>query len=449
MAGGTWVAQDKKRPGAYINTKGVATEQPESSRGTVLLMDGVKHDWGKHGIIPLNAASKFKALLGSDLLDSQNKALRAVINSGASKVLYVNNNDGQKAIVKDDNLPFTFIAKYAGSKGNNIMVDVIKSLSGDTVTVKVIYDHVITSTQRITRADELMGDDYVDVSLTDNYADKFSKLSGEKTYQLAGGTSNYGNDTELLSEAISTNIFEVATTAGYPIDSNIHPLLSQMVEDLRNQEGYKVTAVVPGLVSTNYNAESTSVVINGYVLSDGTIVDTTSAAGYFAGASATVPYNQSLTYAEISGAVDTLPRMDNETITSAISNGKVVFSNRIDGSVVIEEDINSLTGFNNDKPQAFAKNRVIRTLDYIANDTKNVFEKSFIGKVTNNGTGQDLFKSNRVTALQNMQTEGMIEDFQPDDVQITAGDAKDSMVINLNIKPVDSMEKIYMTIAAN
>lgn len=60
MAGGNWVTQNKIRPGAYINTIGVDSPSADSYRGIVLLVDGVKHDWGNNGIIELDRGSNFK-----------------------------------------------------------------------------------------------------------------------------------------------------------------------------------------------------------------------------------------------------------------------------------------------------------------------------------------------------------------------------------------------------
>ncbi|MCL0330612.1 phage tail sheath C-terminal domain-containing protein [Apilactobacillus xinyiensis] len=450
MAGGTWKLQDKVRPGAYINTVGKPAPKDDSSRGIVLLMDGAKHDWGANGIIELNAGSDFKALLGADLDDDSNKALKETVKF-AQKVLYVNLNDGDKATLDIESVPWKFTAKYAGEKGNDITIDCIKNLDGNTYTVKYIYGTEITSTQKIQHANELMGDDFVDVQLKEDAESKLANVSGENATKLTGGTTKDLSDkvTDILSNALETSIFDVATTAGYPVESNIHSLLAQLVSDLRDKEGYHVTAVIPVLPSDNYNSESVSAVMNGVILNDGTTVERTYAAGFFAGASASIPFNQSLTYAEYPDAVDTIPQLSNDLIIQALKAGKVVFTNRRDGTVVIEQDINSLTKFTNTKPKYFAKNRIIRELDYIANYVKDMFEGSFIGKISNNVAGRDLFKAEVAKFLSRLQDMGCIENYVADDIEIERGKDKDAVMVNLAVQPVDSMEKLYMTITAS
>ncbi|KRM69224.1 sheath tail protein [Apilactobacillus ozensis DSM 23829 = JCM 17196] len=449
MAGGNWVTQNKIRPGAYINTIGVDSPSADSYRGIVLLVDGVKHDWGNNGIIELDRGSNFKKELGSDLEDDSNKALRETVKS-AQKVLYLNFNDGEKASLVDNSLPWKFTAKHAGAKGNNLKVDVIKGINDSSVTVKYIFNTSVVNTQKIEMAEEIMSDDYFDVEVADDADNKFSKLAGENSYSLTGGSSKNLDDSvpDIITEALETNIFNVVTTAGYPVNSNIHELVAQLVQDLREKEGYHVTAVIPTLPSSDYNYEGTSAVMNGVVLQDGTQIERTFAAGFFAGASASVPFNQSLTYYEYPEAIDTIPRLSNDLIEQAIKGGKVVFTNRRDGSVVIEDDINTLVRFTKTKPKFFAKNRLIRILDLIANDTKDTFEKVYIGKISNNATGRDLFKSDRITYLNGLQDAGCIEDFKASDIEVVKGENKDAVEVQLNVKPVDSMEKLYMTIIA-
>lgn len=48
-----------------------------------------------------------------------------------------------------------------------------------------------------------------------------------------------------------------------------------------------------------------------------------------------------------------------------------------------------------------------------------------------------------------MESNGAITNFSPDDVEVLAGKSIDSIVININIQPVDAVEKIYVTIYVN
>jgi Ca2+-binding RTX toxin-like protein len=109
-------------------------------------------------------------------------------------------------------------------------------------------------------------------------------------------------------------------------------------------------------------------------------------------------------------------------------------------------DINSLTTFTDAKGQEFSKNRVLRVLDAIANNTRETWEDNFIGQVTNDAAGRDLFKANRAEYLAGLQAQGAIENFTTDDIVVSAGDTKDSVVATISVQPTDAMEKLYMTV---
>lgn len=449
MAGGIFTAQDKVRPGVYVNTEGMPERNDNGSKGTLLLADDVARNWGKHGVITLTPDSDFKQLIGTDLSDDSTKAINAAFSGGVARILYVNSNNGQRAVVNDEKLPWTFTAAYAGSKGNDLTIDVIKNMDGSSVTVKYIFGTELIATERVSSAEQLMGNNFVTVQLVKGADDIFAKLVGENSYKMTGGTTAADNDlSDALSDALERCTFDVATTAGIDLNSNMHALLAQLVQDMRDKNGYHVTAVVPGLPTTKYDSDAVSVVVNGVVLNDGTVIDTTNAAAFFAGASASCPLSESLTNTEYPGTKDTLPRLNNENIIDALNAGHVVFTNRRNGSVVIEQDINSLVTINGKKNGSFRKNRTIRTLDYISNHIKEIAEKTFIGKISNNETGRGLLKAEIVKALRDMQDANEIEDFQPADVTTVAGDASDAVTVNIMVKPVDSIEKIYMTIKA-
>ena len=45
-----------------------------------------------------------------------------------------------------------------------------------------------------------------------------------------------------------------------------------------------------------------------------------------------------------------------------------------------------------------------------------------------------------------MQANGGVQNFVPDDVEVLAGNEIDAVIVNVAIQPVDSIEKIYMTV---
>ncbi|WP_203638888.1 phage tail sheath family protein [Levilactobacillus wangkuiensis] len=448
MAGGTWTTQNKRRPGAYINTKGVAQAKPDTTLGRTLLINSEKLNWGANGVTEVDAGTDFKAVLGTtlDKLVTLKETLK-----GALTVLFLNTNSGEKATVAPEALPWAFTAKYAGTKGNDLTISVEKDPADTTlVTITTLFGTEVVNEQslRTTNAAGLEANAYVDVAFTaEGAAEKLDALSATTTYPLVGGTTKPTDVTDVLNDVMGTENYNVVTTAGFAVDNDIHGLVAAATKRLREDEGYKIRAVVPGQEGgTKYDYEGVSVVNNGVELTDGTVLTTTQAAGWFAGASSAADEATSLTYTAYPDAVAASPKRTNEQTITALNAGQVVFTTRRDGTVVVEQDINSLLTVTDDKPKSFQKNRTMRTLDTIAMNTSESFEDSFIGKVGNDATGRGLFKADRATYLQGLADARVIQAFDPEDITVDPGTDADAIVVTLGITPIDSMEKLYMTI---
>ncbi|RMC55063.1 phage tail sheath subtilisin-like domain-containing protein [Lactobacillus sp. ESL0261] len=462
----SWKTQNKRRPGAYFNVVGKGNDNNGMDIGRTLLPVGTQLNWGAKGIIKLNSDSNFKALLGHDIDEPELQTLHEVLK-GANTVLLLNNNDGVAATANDESLPWAFTAKYSGTVGNNLHVTVQKSDS--KVIVSTLLGSRIVDQQDINvdKPEALMSNDYIIVKLTDRTTptspttqdsddnakapivkpaslNPLADLQHDVTVDLTGGTTMPVDISDLLNDALETEDYDVATTAGFPIDSPIHKQLVDEIKHLREDNDIKVRGVIP-YTADKVNYEGISTVANGVVLGDGTELDATVAAGFFAGASSSADAAKSLTYVEYPDAISAYPKFSNDRTIEALENGEIVFTTKRNETVVIEQDINSLTKVTAEKPVFFSKNRVVRTMDTIATNTKRTFEDMFIGKITNSTTGRDLFKANRVSYLQGLADANVISDFKEDDISIEAGNERDSILVNLAVKPLDSMEKLYMT----
>lgn len=450
MAGGTWTTQDKRRPGAYINTKGVAQTKPDTTLGRTLLINSEELNWGANGVTEVDGDTNFKAVLGTTLDDPKLIALRETLK-GALTVLFLNTNNGEKATVSLEALPWAFTAKFAGTKGNDLTISVEKDPADATlVTVTTLFGTEVVNEQslRTANAAGLESNAYVDVAFTaEGAAEKLEALTATTTYPLVGGTTKTTDVTDVLNDVMGTENYNVVTTAGFAVDNDIHGLVAAATKRLREDEGYKIRAVVPGQEGgTKYDYEGVSVVNNGVEMADGTILTTTQAAGWFAGASSAADDATSLTYAQYPDAVSAYPKLSNEVTINDLNAGLVVFSGRRDGTVVVEQDINSLVTYTDEKPAAFAKNRVIRALDAVATYSADLFESQYIGKVNNDATGRDLFKAALMSYLSGQVTAGVLLSYDADALTVEAGNDKDSVVVNAAITTVDAMEKLYMTI---
>ena len=483
MAGGTWRIQNKVRPGVYINVKGDGKPVLTTPLGRLLMFQNKPLGWGKKGIIELTATSDFTALTGHKNTDEVLAPVHEALKD-AETVLLLNDFDGGVKSTSTKAGVYTINAKYEGEQGNNISVSFAPSLLGDSAKTQDITVTTLFGTKQVDQAkitlplankeaitaaeltDEKqleVHNDYVDITFGTNPADVTKELKGNGEYplytaifngltqaavnvSLAGGSNGTNKVVDDMNDYLENEFYAVATTAGWDESSNIHKLLVEEIKLLRENVGIKVRAVVPNSSVVVYNYEGVSTVLNGYVLNDGTVITPNIAAARFAGMSASATPDQALTYTQIDDAAEAKPKLNNDKTIEALNAGQIVFTTRAGNRVVIEQDINSLTKFTDAKPKDFSKNRIIRTLDEICTNTTQTFETSFLGKVSNNEYGRDLFKANRVSYLSGLESQNVIRDFDPSDLSLAQGNDKDAVLMDLYVTPVDSMEKLYVNL---
>lgn len=483
MAGGTWRMQNKVRPGAYINVKGDGKPVLTTSLGRLLMFQNKPLGWGKKGIIELTATSDFTALTGHNNTDEVLAPVHEALKN-AETVLLLNDFDGGAKSTSTKAGVYTVNAKYEGEQGNNISVSFAPSpLVGDAktqditvttlfgtkqvdqakITLPLANKEAITAAELTDEKQLEVHNDYVDITFGTNPADVTKELKAKGEYplytaifngltqtaanvSLTGGSNGTNKVVDDMNDYLENEFYTVATTAGWEESSNIHKLLVEEIKLLRENVGIKVRGVVPNETGVAYNYEGVSTVLNGYVLNDGTVITPNIAAARFAGMSASATPDQALTYTQLDDAAEAKPKLNNDKTIEALNAGQIVFTTRSGERVVIEQDINSLTKFTSTKPKDFSKNRIIRTLDEICTNTTQTFETSFLGKVSNNDFGRDLFKANRVSYLSGLESQNMIRDFDPSDLSLAQGNDKDAVLMDLYVTPVDSMEKLYVNL---
>jgi hypothetical protein len=435
MAGGIWKTQNKTRPGVYINFKGVA--KPASSvgiRGVVTMP--VPMSWGE-GVIELFSTDlidgKSLPKIGYTAFDPEAQIFREALKNCYKGYFFRSNSGGTKA--NKTQAPITVTAKYTGVVGNRISFSVVAN--GAKFDVITLFDGVEKDRQTVATISELISNGWVDFTGT-----------GALT-EIAGANLTQGTD-GLVSDENYTTYFSVIqsynwNTMGIPVNNaTLAPLVKNFIENMRENIGRKVQAVLYNYPSADY--EGIISVNQSYKTATETISAETFVA-YAAGLTAGSDADTSNTYHVIEGATEIIPTLTETEIEAALKCGQMVISTRQDGVIIIEQDINTLHTFTPEKGYTFSKNRVIRTLDEINNSITLLFAKSYIGKVSNNENGRTIFKADIISYFNNLQKIGAIQDFDSaNDVVVSAGEAVDAVVVDLAVKPVDSMEKLYMTV---
>ena len=450
-AGGTWTVQNKVRPGAYINF--VSVPKPVGTlgeRGTVAV--GMPMTWGPAGELIhltgdelLNGASLAK--VGVTAFDTEASLPYRVALSGCfNALLFRTDVGGTKATATILEGTLAVSAKYAGTTGNKITVVTLKNKpEAGFTTVQVLVDGLLQESFIVDKLSALKDIDSAFV--------KFEVTgAGTEVPETAGTTLTGGTNGE-VNKDVYANFWSLLDTknfqaiAMYGTDDAIAPLLKSKVEIWREKRGKKVQAVVYNYPNADY--EGIISVNQGFKTSTET-VDTALFPVWVASMTAGAEVNQSLTAAVVEDGKEIINPILEDEIENALNQGRFVLSYRQDGAVCVEKDINTLHSFTVDKNYAFSKNRVIRCLDEIGNTTALVFNRNYAGKVDNDNIGRNQYKTELISMFDALMGIRAIQNFDgAKDITVLPGEAVDAVVVDLVVQPVDSMEKLYMTVNVN
>ena len=435
MAGGTWKVQNKIRPGAYINF--TAKEAPVSAlsdRGIATMP--LVMDWGPEGevieVLSTDLATgKSQAKIGYTAGDPESLLFRLCLGN-CYKLLAYRVNSGVKATITLGNLTAT--AKYSGVRGNDISVAIVAN--GDNFDVITYLDGSEKDLQTVSAIADLVANDWVTFEGS-------GALAASAATSLADGTNG-----SIAGDAYA-NYFEAMKTIGWQVmgipsnDSTLPPLLKNYIKDLRENKGRKVQgccyyyiADYEGIISSKqgYKTETETISAIDFV-------------AWVTGASAGAQADESNTYKLIDNATEIIGALTDDEIEADLADGWYLISRRTDGKIIIEQDRNTLKTYSKDRNKIFSKNRVIRTLDDIANSISSLFETEYIGKVSNTSAYRDVFKGDIIKYVQGLEALSVVQNFDAQaDLQVSQGADLDSVVVNIGIQPVDSMEKLYMTV---
>lgn len=438
MAGGTFISQNKVRPGAYINFKSVS--KPSGKVGvrgisTIPLILG----WGSADkLIEIDSSDlsdgKILDKLGYYGYEEEVISIKECLKNSYKCIVFRLDSNGRKATATIS--PLNIVAKYPGTVGNRISI-IIKDLKNSKFEVITLLDTKTVDSQIATNVEELLSNDWVDFA----GKGKLVANAGIKLTEGANGTVSNENYSKYL-ELINNKIFN--TMGVYTTDRSVKERITSFIKQCREDKGKKVQCVLNDYSDANY--EGVISVDQGYITKD-EIIDVNGFVGYVTGLTSGSTLNQSNTYTVIPGAIEIKnPKTDDE-IKEGIKSGKFIISFRQDEKVVVETDINTYTEISSSKSKEFCKNRVIRTLDDINNSIKNMFEQTYLGKMNNNDNGRTSFKSDIIAYLKELNKLGAIDDFKNEDIVVSAGNDIDSVLVEIGVKPIDAMEKLYMTVS--
>lgn len=448
MAGGTWTSQNKILPGVYINVKSRGDVSANfGDRGTVAIAEPLS--WGPSGVVQeIVPGEDLRPYIGYDVTAKKAMFLREMmkgsdVTSGPNRILLYRPVGTGGAKAKATLGALTVTALYDGVRGNEITVIVQEQVDNEgTYDVSTVIDGSVADEQAVTDLSQLTANDWV------TFAGTGTEITESAGQALAGGTDPVAAAADYASFLTAIEPYQFDILAYDGTDTSTVKAIAQFVERVSNQVGRKCQAVMAGETAAACNSEFVIAVNNGVKLDDGTLLTAQQAVWWLSGAQAGAEYYQALTYAQYPGALGANPKLTDAQAEEAVAAGQICFIDTF-GVVRVCTDINTLTTFTVDKGKEFSKNRVMRVLMQFCNDVYKQFSLYYIGKVDNNEDGRNLLKGWIVGYLNEMQANNGIQNFAAEDVTVEAGKATDSVLVSVALQPVDSVEKIYMTVTVS
>lgn len=469
MAAGSFLFENKLRPGCYIQIKGVPRASSNmSERGTVAIL--MNADSGNL-ITELSAndiltgASSAKGFPLSSFTDT--KSILNYVYPYVNSIILCRLNSGGAAasvvVLADSETPkLTATAQFAGLAGNKLSVLIVAEKSGEGkykgegFFVRTSSDGEVVDEQNIKLAAELKDNDYVKFTKADGLV-----LAAVAAKDLTGGTNGTESDqnlTKILSK-LSGMQWNTLGFCGKDANRNV---VETYIKHLREDKGKYRQGVLFNMASADY--EGIISPYQAFAVDDDDVdyleTETEGAAetarqealrlrqmfavGFVAAITAGSDVNISNTYAPVpSNVVEVIPAPDeDEDVEAQLKLGLLTFTHNSANNIVIEKDINTLHTYTQTRTAPFSKNRVIRTLDELSNTKVAVWESMFIGKIDNNPTGRNLLKSQIMNIIQNLVKLGALSS---SDVQIMVeqGDDVDKVRSYETVRPIDAMEQLY------
>lgn len=471
MAAGSFIFENKVRPGCYIQIKGVPKASANmSERGTVVILmnadsGGLLTEISANDILTGGSSAKgFPLSMFTDtssilnyVYPYVNKIIVGRLNYGGTKA------SARLLGASDETATLTATANFDGTFGNRLSVLIVAEKTGqgkymgDGFFVRTSLDGEVVNEQNVKAPSDLKDNDYVSFTK----ASSLSALSAVSAVDLSGGengSESEANLTKILSKLTGMSW----NTLGFCGQDTSKSVIDTYIRNLRENKGKYRQAVMYNSISSNYEGIISTIQAFAVDGDDLEYLENTPsdpeeeikwqaalrlrgmfAVAFVAAITAGSDVNVSNTYAPVpANVIEVIPPVDDETVEGLLVSGAFTFTHNSQNNIVIEKDINTLHTYTQTRTAPFSKNRVIRCLDELSNTKVKIWEEMFIGKIDNNVTGRNLLKSQIMSIVQNLVKVGALNE---SDTQIVVekGDDVDKVRSYETVRPIDAMEQLY------
>lgn len=440
LGGGNFTKQNKILPGSYINFVSAARSAAMlSQRGNAAMP--LAMDWG-----PANSLFTLKAedfpersqeLFGYKYTHKMMKGLRDLFKNARILYGYRINGGGVKAACEFGT------ARYPGTRGNDIRLSVMED-SGRFL-VKTYLEEKELDSQIVESAASLQDTSYVIFK-------KDAELTETAGTPMTGGSNSepsLADYEKFLAEIESYSFHALGLISD---NEEVKKLFAGFTRRMRDEQGIKFQTVLyrhpanyEGIVSLENDVIVDNVSRNGRAGESPEGMEALSLVYWTTGAIAGCGVNASNTNKTYDGEFNVNTSYTQNQLKEAVQSGSFIF-HKVGDEVRVLEDINTLTTFTEEKGEDFRSNQTMRVLDQIGNDIAALFNNKYLGKIPNDESGRISFWNDVVTYYRKLETMRAIENFQSEDIVVTKGEGKRSIVANCPVTPVNAMSLLYMTV---
>lgn len=430
LGGGTFVAQNKGLPGAYINFVSKASASATLSERGIATMP-LELDWGPAGEVFEVTNGDFQKncmdIFGYEYTHEKMKGLRDLFLNAKTLYAYRLNKSGQRA----GNAMAE--ALYPGIRGNDLKITVQINADDETLfEVTTLLGTIVVDKQTVSDGGKLVPNKYVKwkTGIT---------LEEKAALPLTGGTDGEVNGASHQDYLDKIESYTYNTMGVVVTDDITKGLYAAFVKRLRGEMGIKFQ-----LVLYDYEADYMGTVsVKNKVLDEE--CSEASLVYWVTGASAGCAVNKSIQNRKYDGGftVDT-PYTQNQ-LAEAIRNGEFTF-HKVGADIRVLEDVNTMTTTSDTQGDVFKDNQTIRVIDQIGNDIAVLFNTKYLGVVPNDAAGRISLWSDIVAHHRQLQDIRAIEGFSDSDVVVEQGSTKKAVVVEDAVVVVNTMSRLYMTV---
>lgn len=469
MASGIWSETDRPiRPGFYNRFKAAALARIQMGKRGIVAMP-VKANWGPvekivsitsekdlidnygndmnytaYRLGRLTLLGQPKELLIYRLVDGTQKSAVLTLKAGATDVIkletkYPTTRDFKISIepnVVEETL--VNITLYEGARP----VYEFKKLSGNSKEIVEAINKDIENRWLVA----------TDLTPENNEPITLDSITSVEMKGGSDGTS--GIATEDYINALTA--FEGRKINGITLDGitdqAIHTSLRCWVERVR-RSGKKVRAYIGGSAEetiTEANNRSKSINYEGIInvgvggILDGVEYTPAETACYVMGFGEGQDMKECLCN-EVTVFQDVTKHLTHEEIEETLLSGTLILRYD-DGSVVIEDDVNTLKRYGQDQNEIWGYLRAIKFMDMVDEDTSFTGNRQYVGNVLNGRTGQLAVLSALKQYFETLETGELIEDFTVEiDEELQANAASDEFYWVWDAKYINVMKRIFGT----